>query len=312
MSKFKGAKQLELDGSLYTAIELLGKGGAGEVILGEREKDQVRHSIKLILQPDIVDPIQRSIRICKQQGLLTLPNVSHYVVDDIGAIRVGSQHLGFGVASTFIEGKPVTSFRFGEFFSALRVEQIFRISQYILPILENLGLIGVVHRDLKPSNMLLTQRNDIPISLALIDFDLATESGSTDEKSRGTALYAPTEVAYPNKRIKQVYDIYSLAMCLIHALCGDKTFTYFLGRCWNGYSEEDFMNLQAAKEEGIMEVIVDNIDLHRFDSQQDGYSQRVRQLLVPVRLALSSDPDKRPNATVFRQMLSDRTNITEL
>jgi tRNA A-37 threonylcarbamoyl transferase component Bud32 len=83
---------------------------------------------------------------------------------------------------------------------------------------------NIVHRDLKPENLFLTEREDGPPRIKVLDFGIAkivaenATSGAT--QSLGTPLYMAPEQFDPRARITGATDLYALGMVAFTLLAG--------------------------------------------------------------------------------------------
>jgi serine/threonine-protein kinase len=84
---------------------------------------------------------------------------------------------------------------------------------------------NIVHRDLKPENLFLTQREDGPPRIKVLDFGVAkfvaetgTQAGAT--RSLGTPLYMSPE-QFRSQKVSPASDIFALAMMAYTLLVGE-------------------------------------------------------------------------------------------
>jgi serine/threonine protein kinase/Flp pilus assembly protein TadD len=202
----------------WRLIELLGRGGMGEVWLAERADGQYRQraAVKL-LHPgaDLVELRRRFLMERQILATLNHPNIA--------------QLLDGGIAA---DGRPYLVM---EYIDGLRIDRY--CDRGNLPIRDRLRLVAtvaravhrahrslIVHRDLKPSNILVTG-DGVP---KLLDFGIAK---LLDGSALGLGAVAQTEsgpmtpeYASPeqirNEPITTATDIYSLGVVLYELLSG--------------------------------------------------------------------------------------------
>jgi eukaryotic-like serine/threonine-protein kinase len=217
----KGA-QLVLD--QYILLDLLGRGGMGDVFKARQWRIKREVAIKLIRRDAMASPstLERFQREAVTAAKLAHPNV----------ITVFDSNTANGVpflVMEFIEGMDL----------AQRVEK-----QGRLPIAQAcdyvrqaaLGLHhaheqGLVHRDIKPHNLMLTKHGVVKV----MDLGLARTVQTAEEMAAdggltgtgvlmGTADYLAPEQAQDAKRVDIRADIYSLGCTLYHLLAGEPPF----------------------------------------------------------------------------------------
>jgi len=88
---------------------------------------------------------------------------------------------------------------------------------------------GLVHRDLKPSNVFITERDDNPYFVTVLDFGLVKLPGSDDQSitRSGTLLGSPKYMS-PEQvvgvQVDHMSDIYSFGVLLFYMLAGKPPF----------------------------------------------------------------------------------------
>jgi serine/threonine kinase PknH len=200
----------------YRLVELLGRGGMGEVWRAhDTETDRIV-AIKLLPTYLSVDKEfqQRFRREAHAAASLNNPHVIpiHHYGEIDGRLYVDMRLIEGRDLETVLTGGPLDPAR------AVRiVEQIARA-------LHAAHKVGLIHRDIKPSNVLL----DDDDFAYLIDFGIArtldetrmTKSGNTI----GTFAYIAPERLDPRAHEDARADIYSLACVLYEALTGEPPF----------------------------------------------------------------------------------------
>jgi hypothetical protein len=105
----------------------------------------------------------------------------------------------------------------------LEVEQACSIAEAVAEALHAAHQAGVVHRDVKPANILVRETDE---AAKIADFGVARLSDSELTRA-GTAIGSPAYMSPEQLRGKQVGpagDLFSLAVILYEALCGDRPF----------------------------------------------------------------------------------------
>jgi serine/threonine-protein kinase len=256
----------ELLGERYRVIDLLGRGGMGEVY--RAEDLTLKQIVALKFLPEeflkeniVIERFRQEVRITRQ---IAHPNVCR--VYDIG--KVGGRHF---LSMEFIKGEELASAikRFGRLPSDKAIE----ISRQICAGLAAAHKLGVIHRDLKPSNVMIDEDGNARIT----DFGLAAlaEDVKTDKIHSGTPAYmSPEQLAGRELTIKS--DIYSLGLVL---------YEIFTGR-------------RAFEAQSLPELL----RLRRSDTTPTSPSSIVRNLDPVVERVilrcLDKDPDRRPESAL--------------
>src|SRR2546423_12883139 len=134
----------------YRILRRLGKGGMGEVFLGE---DTKQHSRKVALKvlPEELTRSESRLRRFKQEAraILALNHPSILTVYEIGE-AAGSYYI----ATEYIEGETLRHcLRRGP----MKLDETLGISIQVAMALEAAHASGIVHRDIKPENIMLRQ-----------------------------------------------------------------------------------------------------------------------------------------------------------
>jgi predicted Ser/Thr protein kinase len=193
----------------YRLIELLGRGGMGEVWRAyDTEIDRVV-AIKMLLPHFAQDPDyeRRFRREARAAARLDDPHV--VPIHDVGEID-GRLY----VAMQLINGRDLQSvLRAGP----LEPDRAVHIVEQIASALNSAHHIGLVHRDVKPSNILVTH-NDFAY---LIDFGIARAADDTGLTSAGAAIGTWAYMAperFSATDIEPSSDVYALACVLYECL----------------------------------------------------------------------------------------------
>ena len=195
----------------YRLIELLGRGGMGEVWRAhDTEIDRVV-AIKMLLPHYAKDPDfeKRFVREARAAGRLDDPHiVPIYDVGEIdGRLYVTMRLIDGTDLQTLLDTGP------------LEAARAVHIIEQIASALQCAHQAGLVHRDVKPSNILLTH-NDFAY---LIDFGIARGATDTALTSANTTIGTWAYMAperFSAGETKPSSDIYALACVLYQCLTG--------------------------------------------------------------------------------------------
>jgi serine/threonine protein kinase len=199
----------------YRLIELLGRGGMGEVWRAYDTTIDRVVALKMLLPHYAQDPAFEA-RFRREARAAARLNDPHVVpIHDVGEID-GRLY----VTMRLIEGADLqTLIGFGP----LGAERAVHVIEQIASALNDAHQAGLVHRDVKPSNILVAQ-NDFAY---LIDFGIARaadETGLTSEGSTiGTWAYMAPE-RFRTGDIEPSSDVYALACVLYQCLTGELPF----------------------------------------------------------------------------------------
>ena len=208
----------------YVLRRLIGRGGMGNVYLGENPQIGRRAAVKILhdqfrTQQEIARRFfdeARAVNRIRHENILeildlaTLPDGSYYIL---------MEHL---------EGETLKSF-------LRRVKRIGPAAAGAigLQILAGVGAThaeGIVHRDLKPANVFLTRgRNGVVVKL--LDFGVAklSEPGDAQTTSAGSVLgtpayMAPEQAAGRTTEVDARADLYAVGVLLYELLAGRTPF----------------------------------------------------------------------------------------
>ena len=194
----------------YLIVDLLGRGGMGEVYSADDLKLLQRVALKFLPHAADDDPAALAqfldeVKIARQ---ITHPNVCR--VFDIGEAS-GSHFLSM----EHIEGEDLASRL--ERIGRLSPEQALEIGRQLCAGLEAVHERGILHRDLKPSNVLL-DRDD---RVRLTDFGMAAAAG---EATRGgTPPYMAPEL-WQGHQGSVESDVYALGLVVYEMFTGRRAF----------------------------------------------------------------------------------------
>jgi serine/threonine protein kinase len=199
----------------YQLIELLGRGGMGEVWRAHDTTIDRVVALKMLLphfaeDPDFDKRFRREARVAAR---LDDPHVVpiHDVGEIDGRLYVTMRLINGVGLDTLLKTGP------------LKPERAVHIIEQIASALHSAHRAGLVHRDVKPSNILLAD-NDFAY---LIDFGIARAANDTALTSEGSTIGTWAYMAPERFRtggIEPSSDIYALACVLYQCLTGDLPF----------------------------------------------------------------------------------------
>jgi predicted Ser/Thr protein kinase len=278
-----------LMGGRYRIIDLLGRGGMGEVY---RATDlTLGQSVALKFLPEEASRDQRllerfhgEVRIARQ---VSHPNVCR--VYDIGEFA-GTPFLSM----EYVDGEDLASLlpRIGRLPADKAVETARKICAGLAAAHDR----GIIHRDLKPANIMINKRGDVVI----MDFGLAALASalSGPEVRNGTPAYmAPEQLK--GTEVSERSDIYALGLVLYELFTGR--------RPYDGNTLKKLLQQQEAAHLTSMTSIAADIDpavekvirrcLHPDPAMRPGTAQQVAAALPggdPLAAALAAGETPSP------------------
>jgi len=199
----------------YRLIELLGRGGMGEVWRAFDTETQRTVAVKVLPENLASDPTfeQRFRREALAAAGLTNPHVVpiHHFGEIGGRLYVDMRLITGKDLETLLAQGP------------LEPERAVKIIEQVASALSDAHRIGLVHRDIKPSNILVSDDDFV----YLIDFGIARTAGETRMTSTGNvigtwAYMAPERLSDDN--VDPRADTYALACVLHECLTGSQPF----------------------------------------------------------------------------------------
>ncbi|WP_029114306.1 serine/threonine-protein kinase [Mycobacterium sp. URHB0044] len=199
----------------YQLIELLGRGGMGEVWRAHDTSIGRTVALKMLLPHFSQDPEfeQRFRREARAAARLDDPHV-------VPIYDVGEIDGRLFVTMQLIDGQELQTVLDA---GALDVERAVHVIEQIASALHSAHRVGLVHRDVKPSNILLAA-NDFAY---LIDFGIARAAGDTALTSASTTIGTWAYMAperFNAGEIQPSSDVYALACVLYQCLTGELPF----------------------------------------------------------------------------------------
>jgi serine/threonine-protein kinase len=218
----------------YRILRRLGKGGMGEVLLGEDTKQHGR-KVALKVLPDELTRSESRLRRFRQEAraVLALNHPNILTVYEIG--EAGDKYY---IATEYIEGETLRQCLWRE---PLKVDEALGVAIQVAMALEAAHAAGIVHRDIKPENIMLRQDRFVRDRIVkVLDFGLAKltdRDGNTSDPEAvtipisetnpgiimGTSGYMSPEQAQ-GETIDTRSDIFSLGVVLYEMIAGEPPF----------------------------------------------------------------------------------------
>ncbi len=211
----------------YRILSPLGKGGMGEVFLGEHIRIGRQVAIK-ILSPSLAESdgfLARFEREAVAAGRLDHPNC--VPVTDSGYLKDGTAYL----VMELVNGRSLGSLLEQEGPQLDPVRSL-RIIRHVLMGLGHAHEVGIVHRDIKPDNIMLCERDGDTDFARVLDFGIAKLRNS-DAENHLTLTQAGIMIGTPNylspeqalgEQTDHRSDLYSCSVLLFEMLCGRPPF----------------------------------------------------------------------------------------
>jgi eukaryotic-like serine/threonine-protein kinase len=218
----------------YRILRRLGKGGMGEVLLGEDTKQHGRKVALKVLSPELTKSESR-LRRFKQEARAILalnhPNI-------LTVFEIGESANSYYIATEYIEGETL---RHCLWRGPLKLDETIGVAIQVAMALEAAHAAGIVHRDIKPENIMLRQDKFVRDRFVkVLDFGLAKltdrDTLGTDPEAvtipitetnpgtiMGTSGYMSPEQAQ-GESIDARTDIFSLGVVLYEMVAGQPPF----------------------------------------------------------------------------------------
>src|SRR6185503_17221741 len=151
----------------YRILRRLGKGGMGEVLLGEDTKQHGR-KVALKVLPEELTRSESRLRRFKQEARAVLalnhPNI-------LTVFEIGETAQTYYIATEYIEGETL---RHCLWRGPLKLDETLCVAIQVAMALEAAHSEGIVHRDIKPENIMLRQDKFVRDRFVkVLDFGLA-------------------------------------------------------------------------------------------------------------------------------------------
>lgn len=207
----------------YKVGQFLGKGGFGEVRLGEHQVTGERVALKFLRKADIATIGAAERTTTEIQCLTTLkhPNIiclQQYIESSAHFVLVFELMEGGDLYSYLVKrGKATKNYK-------LREEEVRDLFQQILSAISYAHNHHICHRDLKLENILLKEKELTHVKIA--DFGLSDfyRPGTMMKSSCGTLSFLAPEVFKGTSNAGPPLDVWSLGVILFAVLCGRMPF----------------------------------------------------------------------------------------
>ncbi len=249
----------------YQILDVLGKGGMGEVYKGIAEGHLA--AIKILAQ-DLAgetEYLARFEREAETLAALDHPNI-------IKVYTAGETDGVYFLAMEYIDGEELEA-RIEEA-GALPVDEVQATLGDLAAALDYAHSQGLVHRDIKPSNVMLEHMDGTGETRAiLMDFGIAkvqnARTALTGTGAIGTIEYMAPEQVMESREVDHRADIYALGVVLYEMLTGERPFK-------GGPAQVMFAHLQQPAPD-----------------PRDLVPEMPRHIAKAVLKALEKEPDKR-------------------
>ena len=197
----------------YRVLSLLGRGGMGEVYMGERADGQFEHRVALkLLRHDAVEHLGRFIAERRILASLQHPGISRLY--DAGVAEDGRPYM----VMELVEGVSITCWCAQQKATLQQRLALFtQVCDAVVFAHQNL----VIHRDLKPANILVTAEGRIK----LLDFGVARLLAPTDASETVDAPITPAYAApeqLTRSGVTTATDVHALGLLLSELLTGQR------------------------------------------------------------------------------------------
>jgi eukaryotic-like serine/threonine-protein kinase len=218
----------------YRILRRLGKGGMGEVLLGEDTKQHGR-KVALKVLPQELTRSESRLRRFRQEARAVLalnhPNI-------LTVFEIGEADHSYYIATEYIEGETLRQCLWR---GPLKLDETIGVAIQVAMALEAAHAAGIVHRDIKPENIMLRQDKFVRDRFVkVLDFGLAKltdrDSAFSDPEAvtipitetspgaiMGTSGYMSPEQAQ-GESIDARTDIFSLGVVLYEMVAGQPPF----------------------------------------------------------------------------------------
>ena len=225
----EGEQQQSLAGQVidgrYRLTTLLGQGGMGEVYVGEHIRITKKVAIKFLHHEISADPEALGRFQQEAQSASSIGHRNIVTIDDFGTLDDGRVFL----CMEYLAGVSMSDAMLAP--GGLEPVRALNLMGQVCDGLSAAHAKGIVHRDMKPENVFITQPDDMPELVKILDFGIAKVI-SNDEQNLtktgtvfGTPHYMSPEQAMGQKdRIDQRADIYSMGVMLFEIFTGQLPF----------------------------------------------------------------------------------------
>ena len=198
----------------YSIVELLGRGGMGDVYRARRDDGEFQREVAIKLVGGRLFAQEAERRFISERRILALLNHPNIVRMIDGGVWQGQRYL----VMELVSGEPITGYCVAR---RLPVTDRLRIFQAVCAAVHYAHQRLVIHRDLKPGNILVTSDGQVK----LLDFGIARllDDGADDPATTLLNPFTPSCASPEQVRgepLTLATDIYSLGLLLYELLTG--------------------------------------------------------------------------------------------
>ncbi len=209
----------------YRLLQLIGKGGMGEVYLAEHELLKRPSAIKLIRSGIAADEKAVARFEMEVQSTAELSHWNTVEIFDYGRTEDGT----FYYVMEYLPG--MTLQQIVQQYGPLPAARVVHFMQQICSALREAHAVGLIHRDIKPANIFAAERGGLRDVAKLLDFGLVQLStahsqgaGESVPTIAGSPPFMSPEQATGVARIDPRSDIYSVGATAFFLLSGRPPF----------------------------------------------------------------------------------------
>ena len=209
----------------FKIVKKLGRGGMGEVWLGEQQNLGTRVAIKILLEPFPPDSedVLRFFNEARAVGKIQHAGITK--IFDSGMLPTGRAYL----VMEYLDGESLAH-RIQR--GGLSRAALADIGRQIASVLDATHSAGITHRDLKPENVFLIPDREQPRGerVKVLDFGVAKLTGTLAANSPrtfgtlGTPMYMAPEQWGDASQVDWRADLYSLGCVAFEMACGKPPF----------------------------------------------------------------------------------------
>ncbi len=285
----------------YKIVELIGKGGMGEVYLAEDTKLRRKIALKL-LSPQFSADTERKKRFEKEARAISALN--HPNIITIYEIEDGEE-INF-IATEFIDGQTLGDRIAGK---PLSWQEAVKIAIQVTGALESVHSVGIIHRDIKPANIMIRKDGIVKV----LDFGLAKLTAKPSDDSITRELTAPNRVMgtinymSPEQALGQPIDartdIFSFGVVLYEMLFGMVPFADTRDAATNEATIQNTLSSIGYLDNEIPPAL-NQIVKHALEKDCDVRYQTVAELRNDLKKLLSD-----PNTASFDYAFTDENAL---
>jgi serine/threonine protein kinase len=288
MASEAGAPQDESPGEdigPYHLLELIGKGGTGDVHLAIDTRLDRKVAIKL-LSLDFTEEKDRVSRF-KQEARAT-SSLSHPNI--VMIFEIGETQDRHYIVTEYVEGVTLRE-RIAAAPKGLDTKEVASIVTQVVEALDAAHRAGIIHRDIKPENIIV--RSDGLVKV--LDFGIAKLDGSQRASGdhlttrtgvvMGTAAYMSPEQARGQK-VDHRTDIFSVGIVLYEMLSGRKPFE---GDTWSDVMAAVLIKDPPPIDSLVPDVALKEIVARCLEKKPENRFQSASDLAFAIRQAAIAD-----------------------